>query len=740
MKKLSYTIPAFVLGGIFLICSLGAQEAIIDNNFDHVDTATYRGSDGAAFKSSSLSDDELLGNASAKNNFGAVSWSGGVGDSRMLGNHNPTIRSRSLTSVSKGTSFDFYFQFSGGKEGPGFVEQAFIGAGFALAAASDDSQVYNANGRDRFLVGLSKRGSRSEVEFAGFGCLVDPTPLAESPAITLTDGNWYKLSFDLSYATDGWLIRNLMLVGYTEASHGKIASGESWSMPTIAGYSPSFGNHLGEDTEAYAMITGISGRGLSGLDNVSVTSISSEMHLPSSSGAEVESRPNVLFIISDDLTATALGCYGNEVVETPNIDRLADSGVLYTRAYCQFPVCWASRTSLMTGYYPHAKKTKRSTYDRQRIGTRATWSQYFINNGYHAARVSKIYHMGVPIDIVKGSNGADDERSWTERFNSQGPEWMAPGEGELLEHNPDGSLPVKDGNTLEYVKADGDDLIHSDGKTAEKASALLREYKKKDKPFFLAVGFVRPHIPLVAPRAYYEPYDMNNIVIPEKVANDWQDIPAAGINGKNSKGLRLSIEQEKKAVASYYASVSFMDAQVGKVMATLREEGLEDNTIVIFTSDHGFFLGEHDFWMKRGLMEEASRVPLIIKVPGKQPAVCHSFAELIDLYPTTAELCGLEVPGRLQGKSLVGTLDDPRVTVRDTAFCVNEDSYLLRTERWAYIQHGPALEDAIQLYDMEKDPKQYTNLANSPEHRQLIKRFKEQLVAKLDEVAQNDLD
>ncbi len=453
--------------------------------------------------------------------------------------------------------------------------------------------------------------------------------------------------------------------------------------------------------------------------------------------ATAQRRFNVLFIISDDLAATAVSCYGNPACQTPNIDRLAAEGTRYTRAYCQFPVCGPSRASFMSGYYPHASGTMGYTSGRENIGDRATWSQHFMNNGYHAARVSKIFHMGVPGDIEKGSDGADDAASWSERFNSQGPEWRAPGESELLEKNPDGTKPVKGGNTLEYVKADGDDLVHSDGKTAQKACELIRQYN--DRPFFLAVGFVRPHVPFVAPRSYFEPYDVENIVLPEKVAGDWDDIPAAGINYKTSKNLDLNLLQEKKAVAAYYASAAYMDAQVGKVLRTLREEGLEDDTIVIFTSDHGFHLCEHDFWMKVGLMEESARVPLIIKVPGKQAGVCHSFAELVDLYPTVSELCGLAVPDRLQGRSLAKTLDDPSFAVRDAAFCVNKDSFLLRTGKWAYIQHGKNGERGLQLYDMDNDSRQYTNLAANPAFGNVEEGFKSQLVAKLREVGENDL-
>ena len=370
---------------------------------------------------------------------------------------------------------------------------------------------------------------------------------------------------------------------------------------------------------------------------------------------------------------------------------------------------------------------------------RKTWSQLFKENGYYTARVSKIYHMGVPGDIEKGSNGKDDEASWIERFNSQGPEWTAEGEAELVQGNPDGSIPRKGGNVMTIVKADGDDLVHSDGKTAEKASELIRLHK--DEPFFLAVGFVRPHVPFVAPRSYFEPYPFENVILPDSVANDWDDIPKRGINYVTSVNGKMSLEQEQKAIAAYYASVAYMDAQLGKVLNTLKEEGLEDNTIVIFTSDHGFHLGEHRFWMKVSVHEESARVPLIIKMPGKKPAVCHSFTELIDLYPTIAELAGLEYSEHLQGKSLVKTLDDPDHEVRDMAFCVTQGgkTFLLRTDKWAYIQYDEDAAAGIELFDMEKDPKQFTNLAQDPEYAQVVSGFQEKLKAKLKEIRTNDL-
>lgn len=451
-------------------------------------------------------------------------------------------------------------------------------------------------------------------------------------------------------------------------------------------------------------------------------------------------KPNVLFIIADDLTATAVSAYENKACQTPNIDKLASQGTTYTRAYCQYPVCGPSRASFMSGYYPNATTTFGYVSGRDNIGPdRKTWSQLFKENGYYTARVSKIYHMGVPGDIEKGSDGKDDPASWTEKYNSQGPEWKAPGEGELVQGNPDESLPIKGGNVMTIVKADGDDLAHSDGKTAEKTCELIRQHK--DEPFFIGVGFVRPHVPFVAPKTYFTPYPHGKVSLPEKVPGDWDDIPERGINYVTSVNGKMNETQEKKAVAAYYASVAYMDAQVGKVLNTLEEEGLTDNTIVVFTSDHGFHLGEHRFWMKVSLHEESARVPLIIKVPGKKPAVCHSFAELIDLYPTVAELAGLKTSPHLQGKSLTKTLDNPKQKVRDMAFSVSQGgkTFLLRTDKWAYIQYDEDAGAGIELFDMKKDPKQYTNLAPNPKYSKIVADFKEKLRNKLAEVRNNDL-
>ncbi len=277
-------------------------------------------------------------------------------------------------------------------------------------------------------------------------------------------------------------------------------------------------------------------------------------------------------------------------------------------------------------------------------------------------------------------------------------------------------------------------------RTAAKAVELIQQHA--DRPFFLAVGFVRPHVPFVAPKSYFEPFrPFEKLVLPPKIPGDWDDIPKAGINYKTSVNMKMDERRQRKALAGYYASVAYMDAQVGKVLDALEKSGQADNTIVIFTSDHGYHLGEHDFWAKVSLRDESAMVPLIIRVPGKEPAVCHSLVELIDLYPTVASLCGLEVPGRLQGRDISPLFDDPARQVREAAFSVAPSSkgFLLREDKWAYIQYGEDAAMGIELFDMNNDPRQFTNLAGKPEFAAMVGEFKAKLAAKLHSVRDNDL-
>ncbi|MEJ7640013.1 MAG: sulfatase-like hydrolase/transferase, partial [Singulisphaera sp.] len=230
------------------------------------------------------------------------------------------------------------------------------------------------------------------------------------------------------------------------------------------------------------------------------------------------------------------------------------------------------------------------------------------------------------------------------------------------------------------------------------------------------------------------------MTLPPKVAGDWDDIPPAGINYKTSVNMKMDVRRQKKAVGGYLASVAYMDAQVGKVLDALEQAGQAGNTIVIFTSDHGYHLGEHDFWAKVSLHDESAKVPLIVHVPGKRPSACHSLVELIDVFPTVAGLCGLEVPVRLQGKDLSRMFDDPSCQVRDSAFCVAPSSrgFLLRGDRWAFIQYAEDASKGIELFDMASDPGQYTNLAGKPESAAVVEGFRARLAARLAEVRDND--
>ena len=451
-------------------------------------------------------------------------------------------------------------------------------------------------------------------------------------------------------------------------------------------------------------------------------------------------KPNILLIISDDLTTSALGAYGNSLMKTPAIDQLAKEGFLFENTYSQYPVCGPSRASFMFGYYPTATQTYGYVSGREQVGpSKKSMAQFFKEKGYYTARVSKIFHMGVPIDIENGSDGTDDPDSWTERFNSQGPEWKSSGSAELVQNNPEGTIERKGGNVMTLVQSEGGDLAQSDGKTAQKVIELIRQHK--NEPFFLAVGLVRPHVPFVAPKEYFEPYPWEKIVPPPVITGDWEDIPEKGINYVTTQNSEMSYAQKQKAIAAYYASVSFMDAQVGKILAALKAEGLEENTIVIFTSDHGFHLGEHDFWMKVSLKEESVKVPLIIRAPGISPGKSSAFAELVDLYPTLLDLSGFQKAQELQGKSLVPILKGQEDSVRDFAFSVTQDgnTYLIRTERWAFIQYGKTGEHGLELFDMYQDPGQFTNLAKLDTFQSVVNDMQGLLAKKIAEVRQNDL-
>lgn len=412
---------------------------------------------------------------------------------------------------------------------------------------------------------------------------------------------------------------------------------------------------------------------------------------------------NVLFIVSDDLKASVLGCYGDKVCHTPNIDRLASEGVVFERTYCQGVVCGPSRTSFM--------------HSRYRGDADMNLGRHFRENGWYSARVGKIYHMRVPGDIIAGTNGQDVESSWTERFNSQGQEAHTPGHYTCLNQNifttvlEDRQSTRMPHRMFVTVRYEGDGSDQPDHKSATKAIELLRTHQAEK--FFLAVGLVRPHYPMVAPQQYFDPYPWQKILMPPTIENDLLDIPKAGLaatqNERNPIGKYP--DNQKRMWTGYYAAVAFMDEQVGRIVNELERLGLRGSTAIVFASDHGYHLGEHGFWQKSNLHEEVTRVPLIMSVPGVKPGRSESLTELADIFPTLSELAGLKIPISVQGKSLVPVLKDQEATVREGALSLNRNSYSIRISDWAFMRYA---DGSTELYDMESDPHQFTNLADDP--------------------------
>jgi iduronate 2-sulfatase len=435
---------------------------------------------------------------------------------------------------------------------------------------------------------------------------------------------------------------------------------------------------------------------------------------PSHSAAQqTESKiRNVLFIVSDDLRASVLGCYGNTVCQTPNIDKLAKQAVVFARAYCQGTVCGPSRTSFM--------------YSRYKGKGTVTIGQHFRSNGRYSARVGKIFHMRVPGDIIAGTDGADVAETWTERFNSQGQEAHTPGEYACLNLNISTTAEENRQSTkmphrmFVSVNYEGDGSDQPDHKTATKTIDLLQ--KHRDEPFFIAAGFVRPHYPMVAPNHCFAPYPWQDMTIPEQRVGDLHDIPKRGITSSRSalNGIDKYPDNQKRMWTAYYAAVTFMDEQVGRILAELKRLGLTDSTAIVFTSDHGYHLGDHTFWQKSNLHEQVTRVPMMISVPGTKPGRSNSVVELVDLFPTLCDLTGLQTPSGLHGTSLVPILKNREATIKDGALSFTKDGTSLRTDKWAYMRYSDHTEE---LYDMMADPGQFTNLATATEHQATTKRL-----------------
>lgn len=465
-------------------------------------------------------------------------------------------------------------------------------------------------------------------------------------------------------------------------------------------------------------------------------------------GSLSASKPNILFIVSDDLTA-CLGSYGNEICQTPNLDRLASEGVQFDRAYCQYPVCGASRASFMSGLYPKRNGMMGNSYTlgsyramNPKLADHPSIGGVLRRNGYVSLRVSKIYHMGVPGGIEAGEPGGDDPDSWDRAIDVMAPETASPGVLELLSPRR-----THYGSNFARIIVPNDEIeTQADALTATQAIAILdsrarggefSKFIRPEEPFFLAVGFVRPHVPLVAPKSMFDLYDEDSIPLPYVPEGDLDDLPEPAAAMANEGRYWLTDKQQKQSITAYYASVTYMDQQVGRLLDALDRLGQRENTIVIFTSDHGYNLGEHTMWQKLSLFEESARVPLLISAPGFEKAAgkkAQGLVELVDLYPTLLDLTGLKdkAPANLDGISLRPLLDNPDSKgKKKLAYTVTRSSgESIRTDRYRYNRWG---EEGEELYDHQTDPKEFTNLVGMEQHSDTLKRMRALLEAKNEE-------
>ena len=435
-------------------------------------------------------------------------------------------------------------------------------------------------------------------------------------------------------------------------------------------------------------------------------------------GANKDSKvKNVLFLISDDLKASVLSCYGDKVCKTPNIDKLANNGMVFNRAYCQGTWCAPSRVSFMNSRY-------KGSSNGQTLG------EHMIENDIYSARVGKVFLMRVPGDIIAGTNGDDVAACWADRFNSKGMEAHTPGDYACLNKNiftrvMEGRETTRMKNRMFVsVVADSDGSDQPDLKTADKVIELIN--KSKGKPFFIASGMVRPHYPHVSPKRFFDMYPWEKITPPKLIENDHADMPPKAITHSTSKnsGIGKYPDNIKRMWAAYYANVSFVDEQIGKILDELKRLGLDKSTAIVFFSDHGYHLGEHEFWQKVSLHEEVIRVPLIISVPGLKPGRTDSIAELVDIYPTVCQLMGIDVPAHVQGKSLVPVLKDHNAKVKDAALSFIRGGTSLRKDGWAYNYYN---DKTAELYDMKNDSEQFYNLADNPQYKNIRNAIHKQL-------------
>lgn len=447
----------------------------------------------------------------------------------------------------------------------------------------------------------------------------------------------------------------------------------------------------------------------------------------------ITEKPNVLLIIADDL-GDRISCYGDPVASTPHLDKLASEGVVFANNFCQYPTCGPSRASLFSGLYPFETgyTTNEGETFNEVLPDITTIPHLFRENGYYTARVGKIFHMGIPSGI--GGPGTDDILAWDTAINNTG--YDASREvWERATHVGDKGPP---GVKVVYSAPDIEDLAMADGQGLQEAIRLLRENnpRKTGVPFFLAYGIYRPHPPMIVPKKHWDAIDISKFELPEVPENDRDDIPDINWHLRGDGYNFIPRHHAVNYAHAYYAAIHFVDELAGKLIAELKEQHLDKNTIIVFAGDQGFHLGEHGHWHKSTMFEQACRTPLIIVDPRQKEKgkISHSLTGLIDVYPTLCELTGIEAPHELSGLSLKAQLND--VDAPGKAYEITmgtPNAYSIRTERYRYTTW---MKDSVDtgfsmLYDLRNDPNELENLADKEAYQDIVGGLKKSLKEKL---------
>lgn len=450
-------------------------------------------------------------------------------------------------------------------------------------------------------------------------------------------------------------------------------------------------------------------------------------------------KPNILLIAVDDLRPE-LGCYGKTNIKSPNIDRLAASGNIFLNAYTGYPVCGPSRASLLSGIYPGSKRfTEWNCAQDVDVPGIVSLPMYFKNNNYKTISLGKIYN-----------NFEDGKGSWIRN-------WRPPVTTTAWDYQDKESIRIFQERNKEryrsksirnnknlpqkgpaFEKPDVPDIAYDDGQIAYEAIEELQNFQNNDQPFFLAVGFKKPHLPFNAPKQYWDMYGRKDITLPSNYYFPKNAPDAAKLNWNELKlfhGIPPQLPfPDTTAIAlihGYYACVSYVDAQIGKVLDALEEYGFAENTIVILLGDHGWFLGEHGFWTKQSNLKEGPHAPLIVRVPWKKSGLkTKSLVEFVDIYPTLCELTGLKAPVHTQGKSFVTLFENVDQPLKENVFFRSGDGETILTQTHAYtewINNKTGETYSRMLYDHRSDPEENENIVDRPENKKLVKELQEKL-------------